>query len=244
MSSKTVLITGASRGIGKAIALEFAKKSYNIIINCSSSFKELLEVAEEIKALGTNCLPIMADVSDFHAVTNMFQEIEVVFPFIDCVVNNAGISHVGLFTETTPETWNKVISTNLTSLYNVCYHAVPKMIHHHSGSIINISSIWGVCGASLEVAYSASKSGIHGFTQALAKELGPSHIRVNAIACGAIDTRMNNWLDDEEKKAFEASISLNRFGKTSEVAELAYYLASDNSSYLTGQIIKLDGGIV
>lgn len=242
MPQKTVLITGSSRGIGKAIALKFAKESYSVIINCSSSFQELMETSEEIKALGANCLPIIADVSDYDAVKNMFQEIDMVFPFIDCVVNNAGISHVGLFTETTPDTWNKLISTNLTSIYNVCHHAVPKMISRHTGSIINISSIWGESGSSLEVAYSASKSGIHGFTQALSKELGPSHIRVNAIACGAIDTPMNNWLSAEEREVFEESIALCRFGKAAEVGELAFFLASDRSSYLTGQIIKLDGG--
>lgn len=244
MENKTVLITGASRGIGKAIALKFAKEKYNVIINCSKSFNELLKVAEEIEKFKVKCLPIMADVSSYEAVKSMFEEINIVFPHINCIINNAGISYVGLFTETTFEIWNKVINNNLTSVYNVCYHGVPKMISRKSGIIINISSIWGINGASLEVAYSTSKSGINGFTKALAKELGPSNIRVNAIACGAIDTEMNKWLTTEEKEDFEDGIALCRFGKTDEVANLAYFLASNESSYLTGEIIKLDGGTV
>lgn len=242
MSHKTVLITGASRGIGRAIALKFAKEDYTVLINASKSFKELMEVSEEIKALGGQCLPLMADVSDFEAVKSLFEEVSFFCSSIDCVVNNAGISHMGLLTDTSPEIWSKVMHTNLTSLYNVCHHGVPQMIANKSGSIVNISSIWGIAGASMEVAYSASKGGVHAFTKALAKELGPSNIRVNAIACGAIDTTMNNWLNEEEKAAFQDTIALCRFGKVEEVAELAYFLASNESKYLTGEIIRLDGG--
>jgi len=238
---KTVLITGASRGIGKAIAKKFAHSNYNVIINCKSNFDALMNVAEEIQSLGVLCLPIMADVSDYSQVKKMFAIIEDFSPTLDCVVNNAGISYIGLFTETSPEKWQELISTNLTSIYNVCHCAVPKMIKEKKGNIINISSIWGINGASMEVAYSAAKSGLHGFTKALAKELGPSHIRVNAIACGAIETEMNNWLSDEDRTAFEENVALCRFGKVEEVANLTYYLASDDSSYLTGEIIKLDG---
>lgn len=242
--NKTALITGASRGIGRAIALKFASKGYNVIINSSKSFNDLIKVSEEIKKLNVKCLPIIADVSNFDDVKNMFEEIYLIFPYIDCIVNNAGISYVGLFTDTTFDIWNKIINNNLTSIYNVCYNGVSKMITRKAGSIINISSIWGVTGASLEVAYSTSKAGIHGFTKALAKELGPSNIRVNAIACGAIETNMNNWLSMEEKSAYEESISLCRFGKVEEVADLAYFLASSKSSYLTGEIIRLDGGTI
>lgn len=239
---KTVLITGASRGIGKAIAIKFALSNYNVIINCKSNFDALMNVAKELQDLGALCLPIMADVSDYSQVKKMFSIIEDFSPTLDCVVNNAGISHIGLFTETSPEKWQELINTNLNSVYNVCHLAVPKMLKEHKGSIINISSIWGMSGASMEVAYSAAKSGLHGFTKALAKELGPSHIRVNAIACGAIETEMNAWLSPEEKTVFEENIALCRFGKAQEVADLTYYLASDASSYLTGEIIKLDGG--
>lgn len=241
---KTVLVTGASRGIGKAIAIKFAKSNYNVIINCVHNFDDLMQVAEEIQSYGALCLPIMADVSNYEAVQKMFRIMEEFSPTLDCIINNAGISHVGLFTETTPEIWSQMIGTNLTSIYHTCHFGVPKMLHQHRGSIINISSIWGITGASMEVAYSAAKSGVHGFTRALAKELGPSHIRVNAIACGAIDTDMNRWLCPEDKSVFEESIALCRFGKTEEVADLAFFLASDTSSYLTGEVIKLDGGTV
>lgn len=239
---KTVLVTGASRGIGKAIALKFAKENYKVIINASKSFSELLSVSDEINGLGGQCLPILADVSDYEAVRYMFEEIDLFCPFLDSVINNAGISYIGLLTETPPEIWGKVISTNLTSLYNICHLALPKMISKKAGAIVNISSIWGLQGASMEVAYSASKGGINAFTKALAKELGPSQIRVNAIACGAIETSMNSWLQVSEKAAFEESIALCRFGKAEEVAALAYFLASDQAKYLTGEIIRLDGG--
>ncbi|MBC7959985.1 MAG: SDR family oxidoreductase, partial [Vallitaleaceae bacterium] len=206
------------------------------------SMKELLEVTEEVKALGANCLPVLADVSDYEAVKEMFEEISLFCENIDCVINNAGMSHVGLFTDMTTYCWDKIISTNLTSAFNICHHSVPNMIRAQSGTIINISSIWGIVGASMEVAYSASKGGLNAFTKALAKELGPSHIRVNAIACGAIETSMNTWLSDEEKQSFEEGIALCRFGKTEEVANLAFFLASEAAGYLTGEIIRLDGG--
>lgn len=243
MDKKTVLITGASRGIGKAIALKFAKKNYNVIINSSKSFNGLMEIAAEIHKMGAECLPVMANVSDYHSVTTMLEEVAIKYSKIDCVINNAGISHVGLFTDTTPNQWEQLISVNLNSVYHMCHHIVPQMIREQSGVIINISSIWGVDGASCEVAYSASKGGVNAFTKALAKELGPSNIRVNAIACGAINTNMNNWLSDDEKEDFINNISLCRFGTPEEVANLAYFLASDESKYLTGEIIKLDGGI-
>lgn len=243
MNKKTVLITGASRGIGKAIALKFAAENYQVIINCSKSMQELMQVADEIKALGSHCHPIMADVSNYREVSEMFEEIALFTPSLDCIINNAGTSYIGLITETTPEKWNEIISTNLTSVYNVCHHALPDMIRNKCGSIINISSIWGITGASTEAAYSASKGGVNAFTKALAKELGPSSIRVNAIACGAIDTSMNSWLSQEDKEAFEENISLCRFGKAEEVAELAFFLASKQSSYLTGEVIRLDGGL-
>lgn len=243
MTKKTVLVTGASRGIGKAIALRFARGGYDVIINASKSINDLLSVKEEAESFGVKCLPVLADVSTYEAVKHMFEEIALVFPSIDCVINNAGKSHIGLFTETTPEIWNDIIQSNLTSAYNICYCALPRMIQEKSGVIINISSIWGIRGASTEVAYSASKSGLNGLTKALSKELGPSNIRVNAIACGAIETSMNSWLTPEEKSDFTQSIALCRFGKVNEVADLAFYLASSEASYLTGEIIKLDGGI-
>ncbi len=160
---------------------------------------------------------------------------------IDILINNAGISHIGLFTDITTENFNKIMSVNFNSVFNCCHCVVPKMVNLKEGCIINISSIWGNLGASCEVIYSASKGAVNSFTKALAKELGPSNIRVNAIACGVIETEMNNWLDDEERTTLIEQISLMRFGQPKDIAKLALFLASDN--FITGQIITIDGGM-
>lgn len=244
MKNKTVLVTGASRGIGKAIALKFAQEGYDVIINSSKSFNDLLNTAEEIREYNVNCMPVMADVSNYTSVKNMFEEISLLFNHIDIVINNAGVSSVGLFTDLTEDTWDYVINSNLKSVYNICHFSVPNMIKNKSGKIINISSIWGITGASCEVAYSASKGGINAFSKSLAKELGPSNISVNAIACGVINTSMNTWLNEEETEELISEIPMNRIGRAEEVANLAYYLASDQSSYINGQVITLDGGMI
>lgn len=241
--SKTVLITGASRGIGRSIALKFAQNNYYVFINASKSQHELLTLQDEIIAMGTQCHPLLYDVSDYTAVKNMCEEILLITPKIDIIINNAGIAYYNLLTETPSDIWQQLINTNLTSIYNICHCLIPNMIQHQSGVIINISSIWGIDGASCEVAYSATKGGVNAFTKALAKELGPSHIRVNAIACGAINTTMNSSFTHEEKALFEDQVALGRFGLPEEVASLAYYLASDQASYMTGEIIRLDGGM-
>jgi 3-oxoacyl-[acyl-carrier protein] reductase len=160
---------------------------------------------------------------------------------IDCLVNNAGISHIGLLSDMTADEWNTLIQTNLTSVFNCCKQVIPGMVARQSGSILNISSVWGVCGASCEVAYSASKGGINAFTKALAKELAPSRITVNAIACGAIDTRMNHFLSEEERTQLIEEIPACRMGTPEEVARLALELSGAHP-YLTGQVITLDGG--
>ncbi len=239
---KTALITGSSRGIGKAIALAFAKEGYHIILNGSTQLNDLLRTKEEIEQHGVKCLPILADVSDYDRVTDMFEEIKLFFHQLDVVVNNAGISKIGLFTEMSESDWDQMMSINLKSVFNICHHCVPMMLSAQSGHIINISSVWGMTGASCEVAYSASKGGMNALTKALAKELAPSRIMVNAIACGVIKTDMNQWLSDEEEAALIQDIPANRFGTPEEVAHLCLYLASNHSSYLTGQVIPLDGG--
>ncbi|GMQ63080.1 elongation factor P 5-aminopentanone reductase [Vallitalea maricola] len=244
MDKKTVLVTGSSRGIGKAIAIKYAKEGYNVVINCSSSFNELIDTSEIIKGYGVSCLPIMTDVSNYNSVKDMFEEIKLVFGDVDIVINNAGISSIKLFTDTSEDLWDNMINTNLKSLYNVCHQAVPAMIKNQSGNIVNITSMWGITGASCEVAYSASKGGVNSFTKALAKELAPSHIRVNAIACGLIDTNMNSCLAKEDLDTIIEEIPSNRIGRPEEVANLCYYLSSSDSSYLTGQIITLDGGLI
>lgn len=240
MNSKTVLITGASRGIGKAIALRFAKEGFRIAITCKSSKNELLHTKAEIEALGSPCLAYAGDMGSYPAVKELFQLINKTLGPVQVLVNNAGISHVGLFTETDPDTWNTIINSNLTSVYNCCSQAVPDMVKVKEGKIINISSVWGICGASCEVAYSASKGGMNAFTKALAKELAPSNIQVNAVACGAIDTSMNSFLSGAEKEALSEEIPANRLGRPEEAAELVWQLSNGND-YLNGQIITLDG---
>ena len=241
MKRKTVLVTGSSRGIGKAVAVKFAKKGYDVIINCAHSKEELLKTKDEIESYQVSCLAFLGDMGDYDAAQELFRQIKKLFGSLDVLVNNAGIAYVGLFTDMTYDDWSRVISTNLTSVYNCCSLAVPDMVRNKSGKIINISSVWGNVGASCEVAYSASKGGMNALTKALAKELAPSNIQVNAIACGAIDTEMNRFLADDELMSLIEEIPASRLGRAEEVANLAYHLAYKNE-YLTGQIITLDGG--
>lgn len=240
MNSKTVLITGASRGIGKAIALRFAKEGFRIAITCKNSKSDLLRTKAEIESMGSPCLAYVGDMGSYSDVNELFKLITKTLGPVHILVNNAGISYVGLFTETDPDVWNNIINSNLTSVYNCSHQAVPDMIRAKEGKIINISSVWGICGASCEVAYSASKGGMNAFTKALAKELAPSKIQVNAIACGAIDTSMNSFLSEEDKESLAEEIPAGRMGKAEEVAELTWQLASGND-YLNGQVITLDG---
>ena len=235
---KTAVITGSSRGIGKAIAEEFAKNGYHVILNASKSADELNDAYEEFLSKGYSCEAVLADVSDYEECKKLFINTP------DVLVNNAGISHIGLFTDMTPESFKHLIDVNLMSAFNCSHIALKTMIKNHCGNIINISSIWGERGASCEVVYSASKGGINSFTKALAKEVGLSGIRVNAISCGVIDTKMNACFDEEEKAALCDEISLARFGKAEEIAKLAYFLAEDDKSgYINGQIITADGGM-
>ncbi|WP_276929766.1 elongation factor P 5-aminopentanone reductase [Herbinix luporum] len=238
---KTVLITGSSKGIGKAIALRFAKEGYNLVINGSKDKEKLEETKAEIEKFNVYCLAFLGDMGDYHKVKELFKLIKEEFGHLDVLVNNAGISYVGLLSDMTWQDWDKVIRTNLTSIYNCCSLAIPDMVQKKEGKIINISSVWGNVGASCEVAYSASKGGMNAFTKALAKELAPSNIKVNAIACGAIDTEMNSFLSEEELYQLKEEIPMGRLGRSDEVADLVYYLAEKNE-YLTGQVIGLDGG--
>lgn len=237
-----VLITGASRGIGKAIATRFAQEGCSLIINCSKSRESLLALKTELEE--NYHVPILASVGnigDFAYVKQLFEEIQNEFGDLDMVVNNAGISHIGLLSDMTPEEWHRIIDTNLSSAFYTSKLAIPYMLRKQAGKIINISSVWGNVGASCEVAYSASKGGLNSFTKALAKELAPSNIQVNAIACGCIDTEMNRCFSEEERQDLINEIPAGRFGTPEEVADLVYSLSHD-MNYLTGQIINLDGG--
>ena len=244
MHQKTVLVTGASRGIGRAIALHFAREGCYVFLNSHHSIEELKNVQTEIQEtyhLAATLVP--GDVGNPNDVRQIFQLIESSVGGLDILVNNAGIAHIGLFTDMDDEEWNRLIQTNLSSVFYCCRQALPYMISKKEGCIINISSMWGTVGASCEVAYSAAKSGIHGLTRALAKELAPSNIRVNALACGVIDTEMNRMLTPEDKKALEEEIPSGRFGTPEEVAKLAWQIANA-PSYMTGQVIGIDGGFI
>ncbi len=243
MNQKTVLVTGASRGIGRAVALTFAKSGYHVFLNCDRSVSELKNAADEIRQSNGSCDLFIGDVGNADFVSEMFDTIHKKCDALDVLVNNAGIAHIGLMTDMTNEEWNRILRTDLSSIFYCCRSAVPKMVSKKCGKIINISSMWGTVGASCEVAYSATKSGIHGLTRALAKELAPSNIQVNAIACGCIDTIMNSQLDAEERAELEEAIPAGRFGTPQEVADLVLQLAV-SPSYLTGQVIGFDGGYI
>ncbi len=187
------------------------------------------------------CIALAGDIGSEDFVRNAFHTIEETLGTVSVLVNNAGISHIGLLTDMSLDEWDHIIQTNLTSLFCCCRQAIPPMVRRHSGRIINISSVWGSAGASCEVAYSASKGGVNSFTRALAKELAPSNISVNAIACGVIDTQMNQCFSARELVQLAEEIPAGRFGTPKEVASLALSLVSA-PSYLTGQIITLDGG--
>lgn len=239
---RTALITGASRGIGRAIAVKLASEGYQVIITCLKNDRLLEETRNIIEqTYGVTCFPFVGDMGDAETVGNLFCEITSRFQTLDVVVNNAGISYVGLFTDLSPAEWNRILQTNLSSAVYCSQKAIPLMLSNKRGKIINISSVWGCVGASCEAAYSAVKGGLNSLTMALAKELAPSNIQVNAIACGAIDTEMNQFLSQEERAALIEEIPADRFGKPEEVADLVYDLCQSHS-YLTGQVIKFDGG--
>ena len=237
---KTALVTGASRGIGLAIATILAQNGYQLHLTCKNSYKKLKKIAGELsEAYNVPCFAHKTDMGNFAEVWTLFSEIDT----LDILINNAGISHVGLLQDTSVDVWQKVIDTNLSSLFYTSKLSIPKMLENEGGVIINISSIWGNVGASMEVAYSASKGGVNAFTKALAKELAPSNISVNAISCGVIDTDMNKNLSKEEMAALIEEIPANRMGTPREVATLVLQLI-DSPKYLTGQIITMDGGFL
>ena len=240
--NQTALITGASRGIGAALAETFARAGYQLALCCHHSEARLRKLADLLQQqYHTTVCVFIGDVGDYAFIENMVQETLDFFGSIDVLINNAGISYIGLLTDMSIKDWNQIVATNLTSVFSTCRCTVPSMVHNKSGRIINISSVWGNVGASCEVAYSACKGGINSFTRALGKELAPSNITVNAIACGVIDTDMNRCFSDEEREELIDEIPAERMGRPEEVAELALCLASGHA-YLNGQIITLDGG--
>ena len=239
--SKNVLITGASRGIGRACAIKFAKEGYGIIATCHNNRDLLAELETEILTLGVPCHSFVNDISNFDEVAAMCNSLKEKNCLPDILINNAAISYVGLLQDMTADEWKKVIDINLTGAFNTSKLLIPHFLNNNTGRIINISSMWGNCGASCEVAYSASKGGINSFTKSLAKELAPSGIPVNAIAFGMVDTQMNSFLTDEDKLSFIEDIPAGRMITPEEAADIIYTLSQFNS-YVTGQIITADGG--
>lgn len=238
---ETALVTGASRGIGKAIATALAKEGYDLILICHSNSDLLESLALELKEkFQTRSYCFTGDVSDYSFLSHVKKEVETEAPIITVIVNNAGISHYGLINDMEVSEWHRVINTNLSSMFYTTKLFSPEMIARKSGHIINITSMWGQRGASCEVCYSASKGGVDAYTKALAKELAPSNVCVNAVSCGVIDTDMIKIFDDEERAALAEEIPMGRFGTPEEVGKAVVSILSN--SYMTGQIIGLDGG--
>lgn len=236
--NRKALITGASRGIGEAIARKLAQEHFDLYLTCIHSEEKLHSLAtylEEMYKISVGAF--LCDMSSPKEVEKLFRHI----PSLDVLINNAGISYFGLLSEMSVESWRKVIDTNLSSLFYTAKKAIPLMLEKRRGRIVNISSVWGDCGASMEVAYSASKGGVNSFTKALAKELAPSGIQVNAVSCGLINTEMNAQLSEAERCALIDEIPADRMGNTAEVAEMVWAVLS-MPAYTTGQIFTIDGG--
>lgn len=242
--NKTVLITGASRGIGAEAARIFAQNDYNVVVNYHASEQKAIELCRSLLANGYSATPIKADVSNRAEVDRMIDTVNDKFGKIDVLINNAGVAKQSLFTDISQAEWDRMVAVNLTGTFNCCQAVLPDMISRHEGSIINVSSIWGICGASCEVHYSATKAAIIGLTKALAKEVGPSNIRVNCVAPGVIETDMNSNLSLEDLQALMEETPLGRVGTTNDIAELLLFLSSDKASFITGQIISPNGGFV
>ena len=242
--SKNVLITGAGTGIGKETALLFAKNGYNVIIACNNSYNSAIELSKKIVEFGVKALVVKADLSSPAEIDKMFCEIYSNFSKIDVVINNAGISHIAQIQDTSLTDYNKVFDVNMKSIFLINNQVLPKMIENKYGRIINVSSMWGERGASCEVVYSSSKSAVIGYTKALSKEVGLSGITVNCILPGLIDTEMNACLCEEDFSNLCDQTPLGRIGKPSEVANAALFLASENASFISGEVLNVSGGFV
>lgn len=240
---KCALITGASGGIGSAIAVELAK-DFNIVACYNTDENGATELAEKLRAVNADFILCKADVSDSSQVKKVFADASDKFGGVSVLINNAGMAQQKLFTDITEDEFDRITAVNFKSVFNCCQCAVPFMVNQKSGKIINVSSMWGVCGASCETVYSATKAAVIGLTKALGKELAPSNVQVNCIAPGAIDTKMNNNLSEEDKSAFADEIPMGRFGKPEEIAKTVAFLASEGSDYITAQVITVDGGFI
>jgi len=243
-TEQTVLVTGASRGIGAAIAERFASVGMNVVIHYLQSHEAANEVARRCKELGANVLTVAADLRHKEHIDRMREKLAGYGMMPDILVNNAGIAHYGLLSDVSEAEWEDVMAVNLKAPFLCTQTFMPWMIGQKYGRIINVSSIWGISGASCEVVYSTAKGGINAFTKALAKELAPSGVTVNAVAPGAVDTQMMADFDESERAAIQNEIPIGRFAVPEEIASLVYFLALPESGYITGQIISPNGGLI
>ncbi len=243
-TQKTVLVTGASRGIGYAIAKKFAQNGFNVAINYNVNRTAAESLEMELAQEQCRVMTVKADVSSQEQVLNMIESVNSHFGNIDILVNNAGIAGQRLFTDITTEEWDRMFDINVKGMFHCCKAVLPHMIRNKWGKIVNISSIWGVTGASCEVHYSASKAAIIGLTRALAKEVGPSNIQVNCVAPGVIDTDMNSGLDAQTLDELKEQTPLGIIGTGNDIAETVFFLTSDNAKFITGQIISPNGGFL
>lgn len=243
LQGKCAVITGASRGIGREIAIKYAKEGANIVLNYRNSETEALQLKEELDKLGSDTLIIKANVSNFEEAEKLIKEAKEVFGRIDILVNNAGITKDNLIMRMKEEDFDSVIDVNLKGAFNCLKAVTPIMIRQKSGKIINMSSVVGVIGNAGQVNYCASKAGLIGMTKSLAREIGGKNINVNAIAPGFIDTDMTKVLSEDQKKNIMSQVPLKRLGQAEDIANLALFLASNQSDYITGQVIQVDGGM-
>ena len=240
---KCALITGASGGIGSEIALRLANDGYDIAACYYSDEDGIRELEKKLELTDAKFRSYKADVSDMDSIKKIFADATEFFGGVSVLVNNAGMAQQKLFTDITEAEFDRINAVNFKSVYNCCQCAVPFMVNQKKGKIINISSMWGVCGASCETVYSATKAAVIGLTKALARELAPSNIQVNCIAPGVIDTKMNSILSEDDKKALADEIPMGRFGTAEEIAGVVSFLASKDSDYVTAQVITVDGGL-
>lgn len=242
LGEMTVLITGGSRGIGAAIARRFAAEGMNVVIHYLNAHEAANETARECLQLGGDAMTITADLRSKEQLLRMRDKLEAHNRMPDILVNNGGVAHYGMLMDVSEEEWDDLMAVNLKGMFLCSQIFMPHMIENRFGRIINVSSVWGISGASCEVLYSTSKGGMNAFTKALAKELAPSGVTVNAVAPGAVNTEMMDGFNEDEKTALEQEIPLGRLGQPDEVASLVYFLSLPESSYITGQVISPNGG--